>query len=292
MRMKFFKYQATGNDFILIDNRKNLFDVTNRQLIKRICDRKFGIGSDGLILLNESKGYDFQMVYCNPDGKESTMCGNGGRCITAFAHYLGIIKKKALFLAIDGEHQAIVVTSHYSDKNWSEIKSPSATPKQSDEHEVPITSGFREIVISLKMQNVKNIQIFPDYCMLNTGSPHYVKFVKNVKNLDVFNEARKIRYSAKFKKHGINVNFVEIKGNKLFVRTYERGNEYETLSCGTGIVASVVSASAKNLLGINNFCNVRTLGGELQVKFKKKSVYTDIWLTGPVNFVFEGYVEI
>lgn len=259
MLLHFYKYQGTGNDFILIDNRKNEIDLTGEQ-IKFLCDRRFGIGADGLMLLELEPGADFKMVYFNSDGNESSMCGNGGRCISAFANKLGVINDRAKFIAIDGIHDAVI-------------------------HE-----GF----VSLKMNDVKSIEKTDDYFFLNTGSPHYVKFVEDVNHFDVFEEGKKIRYNDRFAAEGTNVNFIEKKEDSVFVRTYERGVENETLSCGTGVTASALVAAINGVSSGKNYCKVSTLGGELRVKFDKvlESNFYNIWLEGPAEFVFEGNIEL
>ena len=259
MQINFLKYQGTGNDFIIIDNRKMKFDRKHSALVARLCDRRFGIGADGLMLLQKVQGYDFEMVYYNSDGKESSMCGNGGRCIVEYAKTLGLVKDKAFFLAIDGEHEALV--------------------KQ----------GF----ISLKMNNVSKIEMGSNYCYLNTGSPHYVAFVHNVEQYDVFGKGREIRNNDRFKAEGTNVNFIEKKYNELFVRTYERGVEEETYSCGTGVTAAALVASLKNVATADDFCEMITKGGKLTVKFKKHkdNSFTDVWLEGPAAFVFKGEIS-
>ncbi|HEX7412587.1 MAG TPA: diaminopimelate epimerase, partial [Bacteroidia bacterium] len=198
MNLHFYKYQGCGNDFIVLDNRSKEINLTTQQ-INKLCNRHFGIGADGLMLLENQKGYDFKMVYYNSDGNESSMCGNGGRCITAFAQRLHLIKDKAHFMAIDGEH-----TSFIADK-----------------------------IISLKMNDVPKIEKYEDYYFVNTGSPHVVKWIENIHDYNVFEEGKKIRYSEPFNsKGGTNVNFIQYKDDKLFVRTYERGVENETLACG------------------------------------------------------------
>jgi len=258
MKIEFSKYQGTGNDFILIDNRNQIFDPANQTLIEKLCDRKFGIGADGLMLLQRHLPYDFEMVYFNSDGRQSSMCGNGGRCIVKFAHDLKIIQNKCRFLAIDGEHDAIV--------NGEEI--------------------------SLKMNDVDSIEINNDNFYLNTGSPHYVKYVKELNNYQVFNEGKAIRYNDRFKSVGTNVNFIEWLDDHLFVRTYERGVEGETLSCGTGVTAAALAASIKqNLTGS---VKIKTLGGNLKIKFNRLSEnkFNNIWLEGPATFVFKGEIEI
>lgn len=253
MLISFYKYQGTGNDFILIDNRDSSFPKENTELVKKICDRRFGIGGDGLILLENHQELDFQMIYYNSDGNESTMCGNGGRCIVAFAHFLTIFNDKTKFNAIDGVHEAEI-------------------------------SGNQ---VRLKMKNVFEIkQVNSDY-ELDTGSPHYVKLVENLDILDVYQEGKKIRNSNRYQDHGINVNFVEkISDNEIFVRTYERGVEDETYSCGTGVTASSLSLMKDNSI---QKITVKTLGGMLSVEAEKtENSFENIWLEGPAIQVFNG----
>lgn len=260
LKLSFYKYQGTGNDFVLIDDRENVFGDTDAKKIAWLCDRRFGIGADGLMLLKNKAGYDFEMVYFNSDGRPSSMCGNGGRCIVAFAKHLGIIDDKAHFIAVDGEHDAEV-----KDKR-----------------------------VSLKMNDVKQVEVNEDFCWLNTGSPHYVKFVNGIEKLDVFNEGRSIRYNERFKKEGTNVNFLERKDDKLFVRTYERGVEDETYSCGTGVTAAALVASLKNSSTAEDHCRIQTLGGELNVRFKKNAdgSFGDIWLEGAAELVYRGEIIV
>lgn len=260
MTISFFKYQGAGNDFILVDNRqKQIFLETSQ--IQRLCDRHFGIGADGLILLEESEKADFKMIYFNSDGKESTMCGNGGRCIVAFAKKLGIIPHNTtIFEAIDGLHHAEILSYN---------------------------------LIKLKMQNVTNIKKHGNDFILNTGSPHYVKISENIKEIDVLKEGRNIRYSETFKEKGINVNFVEIKNeHHIMVRTYERGVENETLSCGTGVTACALVMA--EMLHLSSGCiEITTLGGILKVEFEKKdSIYQNIFLIGNADNVFKGEIQI
>jgi diaminopimelate epimerase len=259
MTLPFFKYQGTGNDFILIDNRSAGITL-NKDQIADLCHRRFGIGADGLMLLELQEGYDFKMVYYNSDGNQSSMCGNGGRCITAFARHLGLVKDKAHFTAIDGEHFST------------------------------IEGDF----VSLKMNDVNVIEENGDHYFLNTGSPHYVKLVSDIKHYDVFKEGRSIRNNERFKALGTNVNFIEKTGDFLFVRTYERGVEDETYSCGTGVTAAALVASLGGISTTAHSCAVDTLGGKLNVKFKKTgpNQYTDIWLEGPATFVFEGESDL
>lgn len=260
MQISFDKYQGTGNDFILIDNRKNEIQFSTEQ-VAFLCDRHFGVGADGLMLLELEPGVDFKMVYFNSDGKESSMCGNGGRCITAFAKSLGIVSDKARFVAIDGLHEANV-------------------------------KGVNQV--SLKMNDVKTVEIGDDFFFLNTGSPHYVKFVEGIKEYNVLEEGRKIRYSERFATEGTNVNFIEKTENGIFVRTYERGVENETLSCGTGVTASALVAAINGVSSQKNACVIDTLGGKLNVKFDKvlESNFYNIWLEGPADFVFHGSIKL
>lgn len=257
----FYKYQGTGNDFIIIDNRDMRFDRSNKKLVAELCDRRFSIGADGLMLLQSKVGFDFEMVYYNSDGNESSMCGNGGRCIVAFAQKLGLLSEKALFLATDGAHEAKIKN------NW----------------------------VSLKMNDVTEIEKNPDFYFLNTGSPHYVKFVKGVADFNVVEEGKKIRYNERFKANGTNVNFIERRSDGLFVRTYERGVEGETYSCGTGVTAAALIAALTGNSTAADSCAIKTLGGDLNVHFNALADgkgFTDIWLSGPAAFVFKGEISI
>ncbi|MGB1209992.1 MAG: diaminopimelate epimerase [Lacinutrix venerupis] len=258
MTHTFFKYQGTGNDFVFIDNRKELFNKNNTKLIAHLCNRRFGIGADGLILLENDEDADFKMVYFNADGNESTMCGNGGRCIVAFANKLNIFKDKTTFNAIDGLHEAT------------------------------IDNGF----VKLKMKDVDDVEVFKDYVFLNTGSPHHVTLVENIKEYNVKNEGAKIRYGAPYNKVGTNVNFVkQIDSETFSVRTYERGVEDETLSCGTGVTA--VALAMHTLEKTNTeVVTLNVEGGTLKVSFEKtKKGYKNIWLQGPATLVFKGEIE-
>ena len=253
--MNFYKYHGTGNDFILIDNRDGAIRL-NEDEVASLCHRRFGIGADGLMLLEQSDGYDFRMVYYNADGRESTMCGNGGRCITAFARELGIVSHHARFLAIDGEHTATV---------------------------------HADGLISLHMQDVAEVSLKNGFALLNTGSPHYIKWVTDVVHTDVYTEGNEIRNRVEFQPAGINVNFVQVLGeNRLLVRTYERGVEDETYSCGTGVTAAAIAATGETT-GIF-LMSIETPGGELQVSFTKHTPTTavNIVLTGPAVKVFQG----
>ena len=255
MDIEFYKYQGTGNDFVMIDNRQDLFDKNDTKLIERLCDRRFGIGADGLILLENHPEVDFKMVYFNADGNESSMCGNGGRCITMFANQLGMIENKATFDAIDGLHHAVI------------------------ENEL----------VKLQMQDVDVIEEHDNHIFLNTGSPHHVQLESDLEIMDVKSEGRRIRYGAPYFHEGSNVNFVKkLNDDAFLVRTYERGVEDETLSCGTGVTAV---ALAMNFSGETETDNVtlQTPGGTLQVTFERNGKgYENIWLIGPAVKVFKG----
>ncbi len=260
MKIEFSKYHGAGNDFVLIDNRSTSYKLSD-DTVKFLCDRHMGIGADGLMFLNNSNDFDFEMKYYNSDGKESTMCGNGGRCITAFASHLGIINTKTSFIAIDGEHQAEILAD---DKDVMQLR--------------------------LKMVDVCSVKFYNEDYIINTGSPHYIKFVDKVSAIDVFNEGKAIRFDKEISENGVNVNFVEIKEDRIFVRTYERGVEDETLACGTGVTASAIAYALNKDI---NEVKIKTLGGELKVNFTKtEDAYRDIWLTGPATFVFKGEIEI
>ncbi|WP_040279945.1 diaminopimelate epimerase [Psychroserpens damuponensis] len=257
MKQIFYKYQGTGNDFVMIDNRQQTFDKTNTKNIAFLCDRRFGIGADGLILLENHESCDFKMVYFNADGNESTMCGNGGRCIVAFANFLEVIKNEATFEAIDGLHKAC------------------------------IDNG----IVRLQMQDVHHIENHKTHVFLDTGSPHHVQMEDQLSAFDVKHFGREIRQGAPYNKKGSNVNFVsKISEEKFAVRTYERGVEDETLSCGTGVTAV---ALAMHFIGETekNLITLKTEGGELQVSFEISNTdYKNIWLIGPATQVFKGHI--
>ena len=255
----FFKYHGAGNDFIMLDHRAEpTINLGDDQLIARLCDRHFGIGADGLIALAEAPGFDFEMKYYNADGKVGSMCGNGGRCAVAFARLRGNRKTHFHFLAADGPHEA-----YLREMGW----------------------------VELKMGDVQSVESGKDYFFLDTGSPHYVRLVGDLPAVDVLAAGRAIRYNERFKKEGTNVNFVQHDGLGIDVATYERGVEGETLSCGTGVTASALAAYLK--WGDEKdgpvHVPVRTKGGELDVRFlKTPEGFTDIWLCGPTQLVFEG----
>jgi diaminopimelate epimerase len=260
MKIAFTKYQGTGNDFVILDNRENLYSSLTTKQVRFLCDRRFGIGADGLMLLNNKPGYDFEMIYYNADGNEGSMCGNGGRCLVQFAHDNGIAKTKYYFSAVDGDHHA-------------EIEAMG--------------------IVRLKMKDVKWTEIYLTHSILNTGSPHYVKPSVDINSINIVEAGRAIRYSPEFAKEGINVNFVEIDDpDSIYMRTYERGVEGETLSCGTGVTASAL-IFAHNDNGFNRV-KVRTPGGHLIVEFEKISDhhFEDIWLCGPAAFVFKGEIDL
>lgn len=260
MKLKFSKYQGTGNDFIMLDNLSGQYDALTIPQIQYLCDRKFGIGADGLIKISKVKDYAFEVDYYNSDGSKS-FCGNGARCSVSFAETLGVKVNHVVFTAIDGLHEA---------------------SKEKD-------------LISLKMNDVEGIKSIEKDFELHTGSPHYIRFVDNAVDLDVFNEGRKIRYSANYKEQGINVNFVEILNeNELEVATYERGVENETLSCGTGVTAAALAYTQKtNLLGKHEIL-IHTKGGKLKVAFDRTSAnhFEAIYLIGPAVHIFDGEVQV
>jgi diaminopimelate epimerase len=258
--VKFYKYQGTGNDFIMVDDRDNSFDREDTVLVNKLCHRRFGIGADGLILLRNSKGYDFEMIYYNSDGSESSMCGNGGRCIIKFAHDLGIIGDDCSFLAVDGPHQGLIRANG---------------------------------IVHLKMKNVDEIWSQNSDYVMNTGSPHYIIFARNISDIDIVPAAQQIRYNETYKKDGINVNFAEpLKSNHIAVRTYERGVEDETYSCGTGVVAASLAHYLQSG-GTEKSIDVDVKGGKLRVTFDAhNNQFSNIFLIGPAEKVFEGHIAI
>lgn len=257
MKFTFYKYHGTGNDFVLIDDREERFPQDDVKLIAKICERRFGVGADGLMLLRNAKGFDFKMVYFNSDGQQSSMCGNGGRCIVKFAELLGIIKNETTFVAIDGAHDASIL---------------------------------KDGTVSLKMLDVAKTHKDGDAYVLDTGSPHYVTFVDDVQGLDVFREGRAVRNSERYRSEGINVNFLRKNGTDVEIRTYERGVEAETYSCGTGVTAGAIATylHEKNTQPEGHYV-MKTQGGTLLVDFLREGPeFEDIWLTGPAEMVFKG----
>ena len=256
MKINFTKYEGNGNDFIIIDDRKEEFSEDNVLMISKLCDRKFGIGADGLILLRKHKAYDFQMIYFNSDGNESSMCGNGGRCLVSYALQLDIDLKTNSFLAIDGVHKFKVVDNE----------------------------------IYLKMNDVKDIVVKNGYNFLNTGSPHVVQIVENVDEINVYEQGKKIRKQFQ-EMNGVNVNFVSFNNDIIKCRTFERGVENETLSCGTGVVAVALYIFKKKKISDNKII-VSTKGGSLSVSFKNDgNSFHEIWLKGDINKIFDGLIE-
>ncbi len=259
MNLPFVKYQGTGNDFVMIDNRSGEWDNLSVSTIQSLCDRRFGIGADGLIKINFLSGFDFEVDYYNSDGSKS-FCGNGARCSVAFAHELGITKDSVSFMAIDGEHEAVK----------------------------------KDGLVYLKMNDVLEIDDSQKEFVLNTGSPHFVHFTENVVGFDIVAYGKQIRYSDKYKQEGINVNAIhQVDDHSFEIRTYERGVEDETLSCGTGVTAAALALGKKNHIEGDFGYQVKSQGGTLSVKFTHTdSKFTNIWLIGPAVSVFKGEVNV
>ncbi len=257
MKIPFVKYHGTGNDFILIDETKNDFHLTEQQ-VKRMCDRHFGIGADGLIRIRNSSIADFEMIYYNSDGRLGSMCGNGGRCAVLFANELKLIGNETTFIAADGSHKASI--SNLSDRE-----------------------------VKLKMNDVDKIEKHGNDYFVNTGSPHFIRLVSDLAKTEVDRLGREIRNSPSFIQHGTNVNFVTLIGSVLHIRTYERGVEAETLSCGTGVVGSVLALVHAGLLSAVSPAQVQTQGGGLKVYFRQEATgFKDIYLEGPAVAVYQG----
>ncbi|WP_295769980.1 diaminopimelate epimerase [uncultured Mucilaginibacter sp.] len=261
MKLNFYKYQGAGNDFILVDNREGRVNHRNPKLISTLCDRRFGIGGDGMMFLQKQEGYDFEMVYYNADGQPSSMCGNGGRCIVAFAKFLGVIENETNFLAVDGPHYAKISASG----DW----------------------------VSLQMIDVEHVTRDNEAYVMNTGSPHYVQLVNDLEYKDVFTEGRAIRNNPTYLSKGINVNFVQPLDEGYFVRTYERGVEDETYACGTGVTAVALAMAKENKQTGTISTPIKVLGGNLNLHFNYDGIrFTNIFLEGPAVKVFEGEVEV
>lgn len=257
MELQFFKYQGTGNDFVIIDNRQGRFPKNDTQLVARLCNRRFGVGADGLILLENDPDTDFKMVYFNADGAEGSMCGNGGRCLVAFAHFLGVIGNETTFNAVDGLHHATIDGD----------------------------------IVKLKMVDVAEVREKPNYSFLDTGSPHHVQLVEDLKHFNVPKEGAKLRYGI-YGKSGSNINFVEQSTDDTFqVRTYERGVENETLSCGTGVTAVAIAMHQSGKTE-SKVVKVKTPGGNLTISFEQQDdAYTNVYLQGPAIQVFKGVIS-
>ena len=260
MQLKFYKYQGTGNDFVMIDNRSNTFPKENTRLVAHLCDRRFGIGADGLILLDNDTDTDFRMVYYNSDGNLSSMCGNGGRCLVAFAKKLNVIQDETTFIATDGLHYAKV---------------------------------SEDGIVSLQMIDVEEIKNTENYSFLNTGSPHHVQVVSDLEHYNVKENGAAIRYGDLYGQQGSNINFVKkIDDTTFSLRTYERGVEDETLACGTGATAVAIAMNATGQTHLNAI-NLNVEGGKLSVSFNRENgKYTNVFLKGPAEFVFEGTIEL
>jgi diaminopimelate epimerase len=260
MKISFSKYQGTGNDFVMLDNLNGQYDSLSIPQIKFLCDRKFGIGSDGLIKINSHNSTDFEIEYFNSDGSKS-FCGNGARCSVSFAETLGINVSNTEFLGIDGLHKA----------------------------------SKKQEVISLEMGDVLEVRKIENDFVIQTGSPHYIRFIDSINDVNIVHFGKEIRYSDEFKEEGINVNLVEvIDSNNLIVNTYERGVEDETLSCGTGVTACVVAFAFQTQLIGEHQISVKVKGGNLSVSFNQKTlgIFTNIHLIGPGEFVFSGEINV
>lgn len=259
MKIRFSKYEGAGNDFILIDDRTETVQPET-ELFNRLCNRRFGIGADGIMLVRDHPEYDFEMLYFNADGREGSMCGNGGRCIAKFARDLGIIGTETRFIAVDGPHHAKI------------------TPDQ----------------VSLEMTDVDQIELSGSDFILDTGSPHFVRLVSGLQDYSVVSEGRAIRNSDRFREKGINVNFVQPFADRFSVRTYERGVEDETFACGTGVTAVALAMAVKEQLYGDQEITLQAKGGTLSVRFTRtgESSFSNIYLNGPATFVYQGEIFI
>jgi len=260
MNIAFYKYHGTGNDFIIFDNRTLNFQSENLELVAKLCDRRFGIGADGLILLEDDLTTDFKMVYYNSDGHLSSMCGNGGRCIVHFARHIGVIDSETSFTAVDGVHHATIMGDQ----------------------------------VDLSMSDVTEVELTEAYSYMDTGSPHYSVWCDNIEKIDINAEAREIRYNKRFTEEGTNVNFLTWSDGAVQMRTYERGVEGETLSCGTGIVAAALYASLTDKLGTDDKCTLYTKGGQTEVTFAKEAdgTFKNIHLIGPATLIYKGNIDV
>lgn len=258
MILNFYKYQGAGNDFIFLDNRNGVFPKENKALVQRLCDRHFGIGADGLILIENHPETDFSMVYYNADSSQ-TMCGNGARCAVAFAKKLNIINTSTTFSAYDG--------NHYADVN-------------------------NDGTVSLEMIDVEKVDVLQDHVFTNTGTLHHVELVNDLENYPVVEKGRKIRNDV-YGPEGSNVNFIQQTDTNTFhIRTYERGVEDETLACGTGVTAAAIAAHKMGKTA-DTLIHLQAVGGLLKVSFDVvDGVYKNVILTGPAEFVFQGTITI
>ena len=255
MLIDFVKYQGTGNDFVLIDNRTGVFPKEDLDLVRRLCDRRFGVGADGLMLIENSEAEEFNMIYFNSDGSKS-LCGNGSRCSIHFAHALGIIPEQTSFVTTDGQHRAC------------------------------LKDGW----VHFQLHDIDQVSEQGEDFFVENGSPHHVRFVDDVDAYDVYNNGQSLRYSEQYQPGGTNVNFVEMTEAGIKVRTYERGVENETLSCGTGVTAAAIVAAIK---GKASPVRVQTKGGDLEVSFEKQGdTFKNVFLAGPATPVCEGRIEI
>tara|TARA_B100001109_G_C18846417_1_gene467062 strand:- start:603 stop:1415 length:813 start_codon:yes stop_codon:yes gene_type:complete len=257
MELRFFKYQGTGNDFIMLNGMENQVELSKQQ-VRKFCHRRFGIGADGLIILKPHAEFNFEMDYYNADGSQS-FCGNGSRCAQAFARALGIISDKSTFWAIDGAHEGKY------DGKW----------------------------YATKMHDVSKVKLIGEDFLIDTGSPHYIQFVSQLDELDVYEAGRTIRYSKPFAKEGVNVNFISLIDGVLHVRTYERGVEAETYSCGTGVTASAIAYLHKHQLW-DKEVPIETKGGRLKIMLNREDEcsFKQVWLCGPAEKVFEGVLHL
>ncbi len=259
MKIPFYKYQGTGNDFVIVDQyEKKWLSTEDQKAVRHLCNRRFGIGADGLILLEPSKKHAFKMIYFNADGREGSLCGNGARCAVACSYTLGRLNRRGKFEAANSVHSAKIIKG----------------------------GG-----VQLKMKNLEAVEVGKDYYILDTGSPHYIAFVEDLSDLDIVAAGRAVRYAERFRDEGINVNFVEESDSGINVSTYERGVEDETLSCGTGVTAAALAFALRNDLD-DGKVKVHTKGGDLSIKYKRgKNGFQNIWLCGPAHKVYTGVIE-
>lgn len=258
MQLKFSKYHGTGNDFIMVYNHNESFTFSQSS-VKKMCDRRYGVGADGLIIIEKTLEADFKMIYYNADGFEGSMCGNGARCAVSFAKDIELIQNQCKFLAYDGMHKGLILENG---------------------------------LVSIEMSDVSLIEVQNNIWKIDTGSPHLICFSETVSEIDVKHEGASIRNSSNYIEDGININFVQFTKNEIFVRTYERGVEDETLSCGTGAIASAIAAFESGLSNSDRV-KVNVLGGQLEVLFSKVgSKYSNIHLIGPTKFIFKGEVDV